>query len=111
MADPTFVAGKWLVLKDPDDIRYYKFGFAKDLTDSSTTPHATRPPTAILAGVALATHPDALPNLFVQGTDVYAFLGGMDVTTTSALNFCTIRLPCANGEQIDRTMWFVREDH
>lgn len=110
MADPTFVGGKWICLKDPDDIRYYKFGFAKDLTDSGTTPHVTRVPVAICSGVSLATHPDGLPNLKVQGTDVIAFLGGLDLTQ-SAQNFCTIRLPCANGEQIDRTIWFVREDH
>lgn len=110
MSDPTFSNGKWLVPKDPDDIRWYKFGFAKDLSDSATTPHATRQPVALTAGVALATHPDGLPNLKVVGTDVYAFLGGLDLAA-GASNFCTIRLPTASGEQIDRTMWFVREDH
>lgn len=108
MADPTYVNGKWLVLKDPDDIRWYKFGFAKDLTDSATTPHATTMPTAILSGLTLDTAPNSGP--IVSGTDVLVRLAGMDVTA-NALNFCTIRLPCANGEQIDRTMWFVREDH
>jgi hypothetical protein len=110
MADPTFVGGKWLCLKDPDDIRYYKFGFAKDLTDSGTTIHATRVPVAICSGVSLATHPDGLPNLTAQGTDVIAYLGGMDLTGV-VQNFCTIRVSCANGEQIDRTIWFIREDH
>jgi hypothetical protein len=98
------------VPKDPDDIRWYKFGFAKDLADSGTTPHATRALAPICAGVSLATHPDGLPNLKVVGTDVCVYLGGLDLASGAA-NFCTIRLFCANGEQIDRTMWFVREDH
>jgi hypothetical protein len=110
MSDPTIKDGRWTVPKDPDDIRFYKFGFAKALTDSNTTPHATRPPIAICAGVSLAVHPDGLSNLFVSGTDVVAYLGGLDLTANAA-NFCTIRLQCANGEQIDGTMWFVREDH
>jgi len=110
MGDPAFANGKWTVPKDPDDIRFYKFGFAKDLTDSGTTPHATRQPTAICAGVSLATHPDGVSNLRVVGTDVIVYLGGLDLTAGAA-NFCTVRLPCANGEQIDRTMWFAREDH
>jgi len=110
MSDPTFANGKWTVPKDPDDIRFYKFGFGKDLADSNTTPHPTRPPIAICAGVSLATHPDGMANLSVSGTDVIAYLGGLDLNAAAA-NFCTIRLFCANGEQIDRTMWFAREDH
>lgn len=101
MSDPTFVAGKWLVPKDPDDIRFYKFGFAADLTDAGTTGVTATP---IVAGVTVALAP------VIVGTDVIIKLGGLD-TTVNALNFCTIRLTCANGEQIDRTMWFVREDH
>jgi hypothetical protein len=110
MSDPTFANGKWAVPKDPDDIRWYKFGFAKDLADSNTTPHPSRPPIPICAGVSLAVHPDGVPNVVVSGTDVLAYLGGFDLDQPDK-NFCTIRLPCANGEQIDRTMWFVREDH
>jgi hypothetical protein len=110
MADPTYANGKWTVPKDPDDIRFYKFGFAKDLTDSQTSPHPTKPPIAICGGVSLATHPDGISNLRVSGTDVIAYLGGLDLANNAA-NFCTVRLYCANGEQIDRTIWFVREDH
>jgi hypothetical protein len=101
MTNPTFTNGKWIVPKDPDDIRYYKFGFAADLTDSSTTAVSA---TAVVAGVTVAVAP------VVVSTDVIVKLGGLD-TTDGALNFCTIRLVCANTEQIDRTMWFVREDH
>ncbi|HEX5126506.1 MAG TPA: hypothetical protein VFW00_07175 [Rhodocyclaceae bacterium] len=107
MADPTLVNGKWLVPKDPDDKRWYKFGFAKDLTDSGTTAASV---TAILSGVTLGTVTDGQPNPRISGTDVLVFLSGLDVTD-GALNFCTARLVCANGEQIDRTMWYVREDH
>ena len=110
MADPYLLNNKWMVPKDPDDIRWYKFGFAKDLTDSSTTPRASNPLLAICAGVALVTHPGGGPNLYMSGTDAYAYLGGLDVGS-NAQNFCTVRLTCANGEQIDRTMWFIREDH
>ncbi|MBZ2208477.1 hypothetical protein [Massilia soli] len=101
MADPTFINGKWTVLKDPDDKRLYKYGFAKDLTDSNTTAATAL---AIPAGVTVLEPP------IIQGTDVIVKLGGLDVAP-NALNFCTIRLTCANGEEIDRTMWFVREDH
>lgn len=110
MANPTFKSGKWLVPKDPDDIRYYKFGFAQDLADSNTTPRDENPLLAIIAGVDLVAHPDGLPNLFMVGTDALAYLGGFDLSA-NAENFCTVRMTCANGEQIDRTMWFVREDH
>jgi len=101
MSDPTFVDGKWLVPKDPDDIRFYKYDFTNDLTDSDTTGATAA---AIIAGVTVATAPQIFGNV------VIVKLGGLD-TTEGALNFCTIRLTCANGEQIDRTMWFVREDH
>lgn len=101
MSDPSFINGKWTVPKDPDDIRFYKFGFAKDLADSSTTAQSA---TAIVSGVTVAVQP------VIQGTDVIVKLAGLDISN-SAVNFCTIRLTCANGEQIDRTMWFVREDH
>lgn len=110
MSNPTLVSGKWLVLKDPDDIDWYKFNFANDLTDSQTTIHPTIAPTIICSGVSLATHPDGLPNVKVVGTEVQVFLGGFDLTN-NALNFCTIRLRCANGAQKDRTQWYVREDH
>jgi hypothetical protein len=107
MADPTLVAGKWLVLKDPDDIRWYKFGMARDLTDSGTTAVSA---TALVTGVTLAAVSDGLPNPRIIGTDVYVKLGGLDLTN-NALNFCTVRLVTVSGEQIDRTQWYVREDH
>lgn len=101
MADPYFKNGKWYAPKDPDDKRWYKFGFAKDLSDSGTTLSTV---TAIIAGVTVITPPA------IQGTDVVVKLSGLDLTA-NAENFCTIRAVCANGEQIDRTMHFVREDH
>jgi hypothetical protein len=101
MSNPYLQNGKWFVPKDPDDIRYYKFGFAQDLTDSGTTAVSA---IAIVAGVTVAVAP------VVSGTDVIVKLGGLDITDGAA-NFCTIRLTCANTEQIDRTMWFIREDH
>ena len=101
MSNPYFQGGKWFVPKDPDDKRNYKFGFAQDLADSSTTAATAL---AIEAGVTVLVPP------VIQGSDVIVKLGGLDLTT-GAENFCTIRLTCANGEQIDRTMHFVREDH
>lgn len=101
MSDPYLQSNKWMVPKDPDDERYYKFGFARDLADSSTSGVLA---TAIIAGV------DVLEPPVILGTDVVVMLGGLDVSS-NAQNFCTIRLDCANGEQIDRTMYFVREDH
>jgi hypothetical protein len=106
MSNPTLVGGKWIVYKDPDDIRYYKYGFAQDLTDSGTTAASA---VAILSGVTLATD-NTGANPRIVGTDVIVKLSGLDISANPT-NFCTIRLTCANGEQIDRTMWFVREDH
>lgn len=108
MSEPALVAGKWRVPKDPDDKRLYKFGFAKDLTDSATTAVSA---VALVGGVVVEPIPpssQAVP--LVAGTDVLVMLSGLDVTA-NALNFCTIRLTCANGEQIDRSLWFDREDH
>ena len=101
MENASFKLGKWVMPKDPDDERLYKFGLAKDLTDSGTTITTV---TAIVAGVIVLTPPA------IQGTDVIVKLGGLDLTL-DAENFCTIRVTCANGEQLDRTMHFVREDH
>lgn len=106
MSNPTLVGGKWTVFKDPDDIRYYKYGFAQDLSDSGTTGASV---VAIVSGVALATDTTGA-NPRIVGTDVIVKLSGLDISA-NPVNFCTIRLTCANGEQIDRTMWFVREDH
>jgi hypothetical protein len=101
MSNPTFTAGKWLVPKDPDDIRLYKFDFAKDLANSETTAVSA---TAIVAGVTVVLPP------VIEGTVVTIKLAGLDLAAGAA-NFCVIRITCANGEQIDGTMWFVREDH
>lgn len=101
MANPTFANGKWTTPKDPDDERFYKFGFANDLTDSNTSAVSAL---AIVSGVTVASPP------VIQGTDVIVKLGGLDLIP-GAQNFCTIRLTCGNGEKIDRTMWFIREDH
>src|SRR5712664_3931268 len=101
MSNPTLINNQWVVPKDPDDIRFYKFGFANDLSDSATTATSA---IAIVAGVTVAIAP------VISGTDVIVKLASLDLTLNAA-NFCTIRLTCANGEQIDRTMWFVREDH
>lgn len=101
MTNPEFKSGKWIVPKDPDDERFYKYGFAQDLADSGTTALSA---VAIHAGVTVVIPPE------IVGTDVIVKLGGMDLTNNAA-NFCTIRLTCANTEKIDRTMHFVREDH
>ncbi|MGZ8339139.1 MAG: fibronectin type III domain-containing protein [Telluria sp.] len=100
-SDPYFKNSKWYVPKDPDDERYYKFGLAKDLTESGTTATLA---TAIFEGVEVLVQP------VIQGSDVVIKLGGLGMGQ-NAENFCTIRIDCANGEQIDRTMHFVREDH
>ena len=108
MADPTVVAGKWTKGKDPDEVRLYQFGFAKELAASGTTIASA---VAAVAGVVVAPIPpsnQAVPQ--VSGTDVLVMLGGLEVTANAA-NFCTIRVTCANGEQIDGSLWFVREDH
>lgn len=108
MADPTLVAGKWTKGKDPDEVRLYQFGFAKELAASGTTILSA---VAIVGGVVVAPIPpssQAVP--LVSGTDVLVMLSGLDITA-NASNFCTIRVTCANGEQIDGTLWFTREDH
>lgn len=108
MALIALVNGKYTAAKDPDDVRLYQLGFADDLTQSGTTLASV---IAIVAGVVVAPIPpssQAVPQ--ISGTDVLVMLGGLDITA-NASNFCTIRATCANGEQIDRTVWFVREDH
>lgn len=108
MADPTLVAGKWTKGKDPDDIRLYQFGFAAELSASGTTIVSA---VAAVSGVAVMPIPpstQAVP--IVSGTDVLVMLSGLDISE-NASNFCTIRVTCANGEQIDGSLWFIREDH
>lgn len=108
MADPIVVGGKWTKSKDPDEVRLYQFGFAKELAASGTTIVSAA---AAVAGVVVVPIPpsaQAVPQ--VSGTDVLVMLSGLDITANAA-NFCTIRVTCANGEQIDGSLWFTREDH
>lgn len=101
MSNPYFSNGKWYIPKDPDDDRFYTIDVAQDLTDSATTAATV---VAIVAGVTVTRVP------LIQGSKIVVKLSGLDVSP-NGLNFCTFRITCANTEQFDRTIWFVREDH
>lgn len=108
MALIELVGGKYTAKKDSDDVRLFQYGYADDLAQSST---ALVSAVAAVAGVVVAVLPQtgqAAP--LVVGTDVIVMLSGLNITDGAA-NFCTIRATFANGEQVDRTIWFVREEH
>lgn len=105
MSNPTQVAGIWTFPKDPDDIRFYWGNISQDLLDMGTTASSV---TEIVAGVAVAT--STIIVIITDQTWLKVKLSGLDVSAAPS-NFCTFRVVCANGEQFDRTINFVRENH
>lgn len=93
--------GKWELLKDPEDKRFYVADVTNDLVDSNTTATAA---TAIPVGVT------ELVAAQVQGGLIVVKLGGMD-TSPDPTNYCTLRIDCANGERFYRTIHFTRVDN
>jgi len=97
---PYYRDGKWWSDKVPDDERYYVADMSIDFAEADTTGARVE---AIVKGVV------ALEQPVIQGTLIPVKLGGLD-ELRGALNFCTFRVTLANGEQIDRTLWFSPVD-
>jgi len=97
---PYYRDGKWWSDKVPEDERYDVADLTIDLAEMGTT--ATKVE-AVVAGVKVLEQP------VIQGSLIPVKLGGFD-ELRGALNFCTFRVTLANGEQIDRTLWFSKVD-
>ena len=97
---PSYRDGKWWVDKVPEDERYYVADISIDIAEMGTTATKVEP---FVAGVKVLEQP------VIQGALIPVKLGGFD-TLRGALNFCTFRVTLANGEQIDRTLWFSQVD-
>ena len=95
------VDGRWTLEKDPEDKRYYVADVGFDLADSNTTATAA---TAMPVGVVELVKPQ------VQGSLIVVKLGGLDVSA-DPLNYCQLRIDCANGERFYRTIHFTRVDN
>jgi len=93
---PYLEAGKWWSEKHPLDERYWVADVTIDLAERATTAVKVD---AIVAGVTVLQDP------VIQGKLIPVKLGGFNAAT-SAVNFCTFRITCANGERFDRTIWF-----
>jgi len=97
---PYYRNGRWSIDKVPEDERYYVADLRIDLAEAGTTAVKAE---AIVSGVKVLEQP------VVQGSLIPVKLGGFD-ELRGALNFCTFRVTLANGEQIDRTLWFSKVD-
>lgn len=98
---PFFLDGKWQSYKDPDDKLFYAYDVSVELTNSGTTIASIQP---VVAGVEVLTAP------VFAGSIAVVRLGSMD-ETDGAENFCTLRFTCANTEQFDKTIWFVKREN
>ena len=97
---PYYRNGRWSIDKVPEDERYYVADFRIDIAEAGSPAVKAE---AIPSGVKV------LEQAVVQGALIPVKLGGFD-ELRGALNFCTFRVTLANGEQIDRTLWFSRVD-
>jgi hypothetical protein len=93
---PYLEAGKWWSEKHPLDERYWVADMTIDLAERGTTAVKVE---AIVAGVTVLQEP------VIQGKLIPIKLGGFNAAT-SAVNFCTFRVTCADGQRFDRTIWF-----
>jgi hypothetical protein len=93
---PYLEAGKWWSEKHPLDERYWVADITIDLAERGTTAVKVE---AIVAGVTVLQDP------VIQGNLIPIKLGGFNAAT-SAVNFCTFRVTCADGQRFDRTIWF-----
>jgi chitodextrinase len=93
---PYLEAGRWWSEKHPLDERYWVADVTIDLDERGTT---AKEVVAIEAGVTVLEQP------VIQGKLILVKLGGFNAAT-GAVNFCTFRVTCANGERFDRTIGF-----
>ena len=96
---PWLEAGRWWSEKHPLDERYWVANLTIDLDERKTTAVSVE---AIVAGVTVLQQP------VIQGKLIPVKLGGFNAAT-GAVNFCTFRVTCANGERFDRTIWFKQQ--
>lgn len=90
--------GRWTIDKHPLDEFYCVADISFDLAESQTTAASV---IAVPGGVTVLEQP------VVQGALIPVKVGGLD-ELSDADNFCTLRVTLANGEQIDRTIWFAK---
>ena len=93
---PWLEASRWWSEKHPLDERYWVANLTIDLDERKTTAVSVE---VIAAGVTVLQQP------VIQGKLIPVKLGGFNAAT-GAVNFCTFRVTCANGERFDRTIWF-----
>ena len=93
--------GSWSLEKDADDESYFVADISNDLADSNTTASAVL---AQPVGVSV------LVAAVIQGPLILAKLGGMD-TLPAGVNYCDLRIDCANSERFYRTIQFNRVDN
>jgi hypothetical protein len=93
--------GVYLLDKDPDEQSYYVGDIGNDLVDSNTTATQVK---ALPVGV------EELVPAVIQGTLILVKLGGMD-TLPAGVNYCDLRIDCANSERFYRTIQFNRVDN
>jgi lysophospholipase L1-like esterase len=93
---PFLEAGRWWSEKHPLDERYWVADITIDLDERATTAKSVE---RIVAGVTVLEEP------VIQGKLIPVKLGGFNAAT-GAINYCTFRVTCANGERFDRTIWF-----
>lgn len=93
--------GSWSLNKDADDESYFVADISNDLADSNTTASAVlAQPVGVSVLVAAA----------IQGPLILVKLGGMD-TLPAGVNYCDLRIDCANSERFYRTIQFNRVDN
>lgn len=96
---PYLEAGRWWCEKHPLDERYWVADITVDLAERGTTAATVE---AIVAGVTVLQDP------VIQGKLIPVKLGGFNAAT-GAVNFCTFRVRCADGQRFDRTIWFKQQ--
>jgi hypothetical protein len=93
---PYLESERWWSEKHPLDERYWVADITIDLDERATTATSVE---RIVAGVTVLEEP------VIQGKLIPVKLGGFNAAT-GAINYCTFRVTCANGERFDRTIWF-----
>jgi hypothetical protein len=93
--------GSWSLEKDADDESYFVADISNDLADSNTSASAV---------LALPVGVSVLVAAAIQGPLILVKLGGMD-TLPAGVNYCDLRIDCANSERFYRTIQFNRVDN
>ena len=96
---PYLELGRWWSEKHPLDERYWVADITIALAERNTTATSV---VALVAGVVVLEQP------VVQGKLIPVKLGGFNAAI-GASNFCTLRITLANGERIDRTIYFKQQ--